>query len=174
MDKKTGLLHVYTGNGKGKTTAAVGLAVRAKSRGLRVLFAQFMKNIEGGETELLRGLGVEIMRFKDVVSPHFNPDAPKSDIRRHALSAMVELAGAVKGFDMAVLDEFIHLVQLELITEAEAREFICSRPAGLEMVLTGRGAPKWLLDEADYATEMRNIKHPIHGGAVKSRNGIEY
>jgi cob(I)alamin adenosyltransferase len=168
-----GLLQVYTGDGKGKTTSAVGLAVRARSRGLRVLFAQFMKSGPGGETEILKEIGVEVIRFERVLSPHFHPEADRGEIRREALEALAELAAMLPRFDLAVLDEFNNLLSRDLITMEEAEEFLRAKPEGLELVLTGRGAPEELIALADQVTEMKDIKHPSRAG-VPAREGIEY
>jgi cob(I)alamin adenosyltransferase len=166
-------LQVYTGPGKGKTTAAVGLAVRAKSRGLSVLFAQFMKSLSGGETDLLEKLGVHVIRLDSVASPVFNPDIPIETLRQEALKALDSLRQQMGTFDLVVLDEFNHLLDSSLITRDEAIGFIETRLPEQEMVLTGRGAPGWLLDMADLVTEMKEVKHP-HNHGKKARKGIEF
>jgi cob(I)alamin adenosyltransferase len=168
-----GLLQVYTGPGKGKTTAAVGLAVRALSRGLNVLFAQFMKPAKGGETELLEQLGARVLRFPEVSSPLFDPSIDRNTLAARASEALMKLEGAFEGNDLAVLDEFNHLLSEKLVGRPEAESLIKGRPEGLELVLTGRGAPGWLLEAADLVTEMTEIKHPRSGGG-KARRGIEF
>jgi cob(I)alamin adenosyltransferase len=168
-----GLVHVFTGDGKGKTTSSVGLSVRARSRGLRVLFVQFMKRAEGGETDLLEKISVRVMRFEKVVSPYFQPDVDMNALRKEALHALELLKSMLSDYDLVVLDEFNNLLSLSLVTEEEAAEFIESRPEPLEMVLTGRGAPGWLLELADHVVEMIPVKHPSSKG-MKAREGIEY
>ncbi len=168
-----GLIHVYTGDGKGKTTCAVGLSIRAKSRDYRVLFAQFMKTIKGGETELLAKLSIEVQRFERVLSPLFHPNADHARLRERAQEALEELKTRTNNFDLIVLDEFIHLINQELLTESEVRDFLENRPASLDVILTGRGAPPWLIEMADQVTEMRDIKHHAERG-IKARKGIEY
>ena len=169
-----GLIHVYTGEGKGKTTASVGLAVRARSRGLRVLYAQFMKSREGGETELLAKLGVEVMRFHHVLSPRFHPHVPLDEIREAARRAFAELAPRIEsGYDLVVLDEFNCLLAADIITLGHAIEFIGKKGPHTELVLTGRGAPKELIASADLVTEMRESKHPYNDN-VAARPGIEF
>ncbi len=170
---KKGLLHIYTGEGKGKTTASVGLSVRARSRGLRVLFSQFMKQREGGEHEKLKELGIEVMRFVDILSPVFHPDADIKEQRKNTRRALKEIASRMGDFDLIVMDEFLNLVKQGLINDKEALEFLNSRPEGLELVVTGRGASPKLIDAADYVTEMRLLKHPFRSG-VRARKGIEY
>lgn len=172
-DKKTGLLHIYTGDGKGKTTASVGLALRAASRGLKVLFAQFLKDREGGEPEALKAHGVDLMKFRKVLSPLFH-DIDKAEVRRAALLALRELSPArLEGYDLVVLDEFVTLVTKGFITEAEAIEFLGHRPAGAEFVITGRGASEGLIKCADLVTRMDPVKHPYESG-TRARAGIEY
>jgi cob(I)alamin adenosyltransferase len=168
-----GLIHIYTGDGKGKTTAAVGLCVRARSRGLSVCFAQFMKQGAGGEPELLEKLSVRVIRFEKVLSPHFNPQADMKTLRREALRALDELSPMLPEFDLLVLDEFTHVLANGLITAEEARRFIKDRPGRLELVFTGRGAPEWLIDLADNVTDMLDVKHPLKRG-VSARKGIDY
>jgi cob(I)alamin adenosyltransferase len=171
--RATGLLQVYTGDGKGKTTAAVGLAVRARSRGLRVLFAQFMKPAAGGEPDALAAMGVEVLRFSRIKSPLFNPGLDPEAQAREVSAAMGGLSALMPEFDLMVLDEFVHVINTSEAAADEARAFIEARPVQLEMVLTGRGAPGWLLEMADLATEMRVLKHPASGG-LPARKGIEF
>jgi cob(I)alamin adenosyltransferase len=171
MDK--GGIHIYTGHGKGKTTAAVGLCVRARSRGLRVLFTQFMKNIKGGEVELLEELSVRVLRFEGVLSPLFHPGVDMQAVRAEALKALGSLKPVLKDYDLVVLDEFTHLLATGLIGKEEALAFIGERPGPLDMALTGRDAPDWLIDLAEDVTEMKEIKHPASKGK-KARKGIEF
>lgn len=168
-----GLVHIYTGEGKGKTTAAVGLAVRAKARGLRVLFAQFMKTTARGELDMLQRLSIKVVRFEEVVSPLFHPEADMDELRRKAMGALRELCAIMPKFDLAVVDEFNHLVTTGLVSEGEALSFINEKPPALELVLTGRGATGALIEAAHYVTDMKAVKHPL-GSGVKARPGIEY
>ncbi len=170
---KKGLIHVFTGEGKGKTTAAVGLAVRAKSRGFRVLFAQFMKESPGGEGELLRRLSIEVLRFSKVLSPYFHPEADRGAIRKETLEALAKLGPRLGEYDLVVLDEFNCLLAERLLAEDEALSFLEKKPGHLELVLTGRGAPKSLVDRADHVVEIREVKRSAEARA-KARRGIEY
>jgi cob(I)alamin adenosyltransferase len=167
------LIHVYTGNGKGKTTSAVGLCVRAKSRGLRVLFAQFMKKDSKGEITLMERISIKVLQFKKVLSPHFHPNADMGSIRQEALKAIETLQSSIAEFDLVVLDEFTHLLSNKLIEKKEAMNFISDMPSSLELVFTGRGAPDLLIDLADYVTEMNDVKHPSKNG-LTARKGIEH
>ncbi len=177
--EKTGLVHIYTGEGKGKTTAAVGLAVRAAGHGMKVLFVQFFKEDKApsGEKELFRkpGSGVELVR-----SNHRHPLFTGAGTDLAAVKASVvetfELArkkAASGDFDLLVLDEVMSAINGGWISVDEVADFLDNRPAGLEVVLTGRNAPVELVQMADYVTEMLKIKHPFDAG-VHARKGIEY
>jgi cob(I)alamin adenosyltransferase len=170
---KKGLIHIYTGDGKGKTTSAVGLAIRAKSRGLRVLFAQFMKQNTGGETKLLEQLSIKVLHFENVLSPLFHPNIDKNLLQEQARNALQSIKSMLNQFDLAVLDEFNCLLPEELITEEEAVTFLKEKPEEVELILTGRGATERLKQLADYVTEMKTVKHPFQKG-IKARKGIEY
>jgi cob(I)alamin adenosyltransferase len=170
----TGLVHIYTGDGKGKTTAAVGLAVRAKSRGLKVLFAQFMKDGDGGgEIEVLKRIGVEVISFDKVLSTVFHPDVDRKELRKEAVKALDALKAGFSEFDLAVLDEFNYVLAEKLITLDEAILLLKEKPADLELVLTGRGAPEAIIEVADHVTEMKDVKHPFQEG-ISARPGIDY
>lgn len=168
-----GYIHIYTGDGKGKTTAAVGLALRARSRGLRVLFVQFMKREAGGEADLLEALSITVRRFNNVLSPFFEPGADRESIMLEARKALGSVRQMLAGFDLAVLDEFNVLLSEGLLSKDEALRFLEARSPGTELVLTGRGAPGWLLELADYVTEMKAMKHPF-SSSRKAREGIEF
>ncbi len=168
-----GLIHIYTGDGKGKTTASVGLAVRARGRGMKVLFSQFMKAVNGGEIAMLEKLQVRILSFKEVLSPYFHPGADLGALRAKAIGALEQLAVIMPGYDLVIMDEFMHLIKHGLVTQEEALVFLGRKPAGVELVLTGRDAPLSLIEAADYVTEMRAVKHPLDKG-LKARAGIEF
>lgn len=171
-----GYIHIYTGDGKGKTTAAVGLAVRAKSRGFRILFVQFFKDHnQSGEIRLLENAGIETMIFEDVRSPLFNPSLDKNKLRdktENALEMLKEVSDK-DDFDLMVLDEFNCLIHEGLLSEDGAMAFIKSKPERLELVLTGRGAPEKIIEIADYVTIMQKVKHPYRDN-IKGRKGIEF
>lgn len=171
-----GCIHIYSGEGKGKTTAAVGLAIRAKSRGLRVLFAQFMKgSADRGEISILKKLSVTTKKFPQIHPPYFNPDIDREKLRKEVIKALEYTKKVMKkgNFDMVILDEFNYLLAESLLTEDEAMDLISHKPDHLELVLTGRGATKRLIQTADYITDMKMIKHPFSKG-IKARKGIEY
>lgn len=168
-----GILHIITGEGKGKTTSSVGYCLRAAAQGRRVLFAQFMKRVKGGETLFLEELSIKVMRFSEVLSPLFNPGLDPDENRAGAIKALEALKGAMGQYDLIVLDEFIHLVGSNIITEDEAMGFLGSRPKGLDVIITGRGATARMMDAATVVTEMKSIKHPADEG-LGAREGIEY
>ncbi len=169
-----GFVHIYTGEGKGKTTASVGLALRAKSRGLRVLFTQLMKPGRGGdELDLLERLSISVRRYTEVRSPYFHPGIDAEELRLTTLRVLAEIRGSAERFDLVVIDEFNNLVGAGVISEAEALQFIRAFPEGTELVLTGRGATPAMMEAADYVTDMKAVKHP-HGEGQGAREGIEY
>jgi cob(I)alamin adenosyltransferase len=170
------LLHIYTGDGKGKTTAAIGISVRAVSSGLRTLFVQFFKEENsGGEIAVLRDIGVKTIIFDKVKSPYFNPDIDKTALSVEVKQSFFRLREIFdeNAFDLIVLDEFICLITEGVLTEEEAVAFIKSKPAGVELILTGSGATNGMIDLADYVTYMQNIKHPFDRN-MKARKGIEF
>jgi len=171
-----GLIHIYTGDGKGKTTSAIGLALRAKSRGMRTLFAQFFKEEDSDTTvSLLKDIGIETIVFSDVKSPYFNPDINRSNIKeevKKALSGIEEIFSSDR-FDIIILDEFICLISEGVLTEDEAIEFLKKKPERLEVVLTGKGATDRIIELADYVTYMKKIKHPYER-RLAARKGIEF
>lgn len=169
--ERTGLVQVYTGEGKGKTTAAFGLAMRAAGRGLAVKVIQFLKGRESGEVAAARRLGIEVAQFGgpgwvDLASP-----SPADHERaRAAFEAAREAVGAA---DVLILDEANVALAAGLLQVEEVLSLLEGRPTGVEVVLTGRGAPVALVARADLVTEMLAIKHPYHQG-VRAREGIEY
>ena len=170
-----GMVQVYTGNGKGKTTAAIGMGLRAAGHGFRVLMIQFMKgDIKYGELEAVKGIpNFDILQFG---RPDFvDKDNPAEiDIKlagdglRHA-KEVVE-AGQVH---MLILDEINVAVEWNLVSAREVLDIVGSRPASMEIILTGRYAPKAFLDIADTVTEMTEVKHPYMKG-IMARKGVEY
>ncbi|MBC8585089.1 cob(I)yrinic acid a,c-diamide adenosyltransferase [Youxingia wuxianensis] len=168
--------HIYCGDGKGKTTAAIGLAVRAAGRGKRVLILQFLKGQPTGELESLKKISnIRVIRGKLGGKFTFEMDRRELqqtyDIHTKNLLTVVESVRAGE-CDLVILDEVIGALNTQLIDEDLLRNFIQEKPADIELVMTGRNPPQWLLDMADYITEMKKIKHPFDLG-VKAREGIE-
>lgn len=173
---KKGLIHIYTGDGKGKTTTAIGLSIRAKSRGLETLFVQFFKERDdNSEVSLLEGAGIGTLIFDNVKSPLFHPDISKNEIREEAKVALSRLRKIIgeKSLDLLILDEFVCLVSEGILPEVDAVEFLKRMPERLEVVITGKGACEKLIAIADYVTYMKKVKHPFEKN-LRARKGIEF
>jgi cob(I)alamin adenosyltransferase len=177
MEKNTeqnpGLIHLYIGNGKGKTTAAVGLSVRAAGRGKTAVFTQFLKTGETGELKSLEKLGVKIIRgsrnfgwIKDMSAE------TRSLCREEERRLLRETAQSSSGAGIVVLDEVLDALNAGFLDGEDIRAFIEGKDGGTELVITGRNPPEWLLETADYVSEMKKIKHPYDRG-IKARLGIE-
>ena len=173
----SGLLHIYCGDGKGKTTAAAGLAVRAAGRGMRVLIARFLKTEDSGEVRSLRQIpGIEVLPVeKDFGFFGTLGEAEKQEMQKMYDRLWRTLTEKAKSgtYDMLVIDEFMAAYRYGLIDHKEAVAFLKERPAGLEVVLTGRDPAKEILALADYISEIRCIRHPFERG-IPAREGIEY
>ncbi len=174
-----GMIHIYTGDGKGKTTAAVGLSVRAAGSGMKVLFVQFFKpeSDPSGEKDFFNkhSENIEVIR-SSARHPFFTGKKTDTDkVGEVVRETFVEATrrAVEEKFDMLVLDEVIGAVTGGFLSEDSVIEFIEKNPEGLEIVLTGREAPVPLVKAADYVTEMLMIKHPFSSGA-KARKGIEF
>jgi len=174
-DHPWGKIQVYTGNGKGKTTAALGLAVRAAGRGMRTFFGQFLKGQAYGELETVKRLAPEISirQFGRDTFIHIQDPAEEEDIRqaREGLEACREamLSG---DYRLVVLDEINVALYFKLISEQQLLDFLDQKPDPVEVVCTGRYAPESLIERADLVTEMREVKHYYQQG-VRAREGIE-
>lgn len=175
--KDTGLIQVYTGDGKGKSTAAIGQAVRASGHGFKVGFVSFFKDPEifgYGEFNSLQKLAVNTFIFARK-HPHFYPDLDLNQVRqecRRALEFIEELFRDAS-WDMLVLDEINIALRDGFLTEEEVLSLLAKKPEKLELVLTGRGAPASIVAKADLVSEVKEVKHP-HGRGIGSRQGIEY
>lgn len=172
-----GLLIVYTGDGKGKTTAALGLALRACGHGKHVSMLQFVKGtIPTGEVPASKHVpGLEILQLgKGFIEtdPAGNPIRKHVDAAKNALKvAMSKMESG--NWDMIVLDEVNLALSRGLLDRSELEDFLRRKPPSMTVVLTGRGAPSWLIDMADLVTDMKAVKHPFSDGAP-AQPGIEY
>jgi cob(I)alamin adenosyltransferase len=170
-----GFIQVYTGNGKGKTTAALGLALRAAGRGFKTYFAQFLKGRPSGEIEAAKKLSplIRIEQFgrEGFITVKDGPGDEDTSRARVGLGKALEamLSGEYR---IVVLDEVNTAVHLRILPEQDILDFLDKRPAGVEVVLTGRYAPDSLIARADLVTEMKAVKHYSERG-VKARQGIE-
>ncbi len=190
-----GLIQVYTGDSKGKTTAAIGLSIRAIGHGHRVNFIQFMKGSNYyGELATLTKLSPQITHAQ-FGRPCRNSGKIKlglsgctacgkcfikkgeniTEDRKEALVALDYAKKQIKGgqMDIVVLDEILNCIYFELLTEDEVLDLLKSKPSHVEIVLTGRNATDKVIEIADLVTEMRGIKHPFEKG-IMARRGIEY
>jgi len=168
-----GCVQVYTGDGKGKTTAALGLALRAAGAGLRVFIGQFMKAGRTAEMQALEALGDRI-RTRQYGTGQFVRDTPTPADIEAARCGLAEIAGVVREgrFDVVILDEAAPAVHFGLFSAQELIQVIESRPPHVELVITGRRAPREITDRADLVTEMRAVRHYYDAG-VPARHGIE-
>ncbi len=176
MPFQKGMVHVYTGNGKGKTTAAIGLAIRAAGNGLNVLFVSFMKgpSYPYGEEVIFEKIpNITHRKFGTdyFVSPGTNDELAISEAKA-ALKFAAERMMTGE-YDLVILDEVNVAVNFGLISAEEVLRVLRERPEGVEVVLTGRYAPQEFIDFADLVTEMREVKHYFREG-VPARKGIEF
>lgn len=170
-------VHIYCGDGKGKTSAAAGLMLRAAGRGRRIVAARFLKNEDSGEVHLLRSLpGVEVLPCEKEFGFYFQmSEAQKQEAGSYYRSLFEKawLRAAEAEADMLVLDEIMAVCNYGMVEEQELLRRIKERPEKLEVVLTGRNPSGVLCAAADYVSEIRQVKHPFTEG-IAAREGIEY
>lgn len=176
MSEGKGLVIVFTGNGKGKTTASLGMALRAWGQGMKVLVIQFIK---GGWVygELLASKRLEGLQMLPM-GEGFVRGAGEEETLAHRAAAQKALEDARKEmvsgkWDMLILDEIIYAVGFKLLKEEDLLELISAKPPAMHLVMTGRKAPESLIEKADLVTEMKEIKHPYSLG-IKAQKGVEY
>jgi len=182
MPKTTqALIHVYTGDGKGKTTAALGLALRAAGHGLHTYVGQFMKGQEYGELQAAKMLGTDdrgrplltIAQFGKPTLIH-REDASQEDIQLARVGLASALQAMLSGaYEIVVLDEVNVALYFELLTVQEVLAFLDQKPPQVELVLTGRRVPQEIVDRGDYVTVMEEVRHPYQKG-IKARKGVEF
>lgn len=174
--KGFGLVHIYCGSGKGKTTAAIGLSVRCAGRGNKVLIVQFLKSKDTGELESLKLLpNIDLLRGKESKKFTFQmTEAEKAEVRKEHDRMFSKVREMLKTCDykLVVFDEIIGACNNKVFDEATIIDFLKNKPEGVEFVLTGRGPSKELLDLADYVSEITPVKHPMQKG-IAARDGIE-
>lgn len=171
----TGMIHIYYGDGKGKTTAAMGQAVRAAGSGLKVLVFQFMKDNNSNERKVLEQLpnvtclpGKRHVKFYNQMNSN-----EKAEYRHYNTKALDEIAKFCINYDVLILDEAVCAADLGLLSEKKLIHFLQHKPRGLEVVMTGHHVSDELLQIANYVTEMTKIKHPYDEGRT-AREGIEF
>lgn len=169
------LIHVYYGLGKGKTTAALGLILRARGCEIPCVLMQFLKDSKCGELETLEKLGVTVFRGKAPQAMFARDMTPEQlsetrGIHNENLAASVDMS---KNGGLLVLDELLDAVALGLVNESAVRLLIENKPDNLELVITGHTEIPWIFEKADYITEMVKRAHPYDKG-VMGRRGIEF
>lgn len=171
------MIHMYTGDGKGKTTAAVGLAVRMAGCGKPVLFCRFLKNRASGELAALQQLAeITVLDCGEVQGfvPQMEERERERVSRQQAQAFSRACAQVLSGrYALAVMDEALWLPELGILPAEELTALLETLPSGVELVLTGGSPENPLLDRADYVTEMRKRRHPFDRG-VGARRGIEF
>lgn len=171
------MIHVYYGDGKGKTTAAVGLAARAAGSNMKVLFVQFLKTEFSGERHTLSHTENVTLTFcplelKFTFEMDEKEKAQAAKVFKGIFDSSVTTA-LTERYDMVILDEIFDVINCEMITEAEVFEFAANAPVSMEIVMTGHNPPERFIEIADYVTEFKKIKHPYDKG-ISGRIGIEF
>jgi len=182
---KKGLVHIYTGKGKGKTTASLGIALRAVSSGLKVCMFQFLKKRGTSSEGWLEFPNFSIVCLNQE-HPMFSQHRDEPAVKRRISRLSKQLAEKIKKdlvkikrvmrtgkYDVIILDEILNCVSERFVEEAEVLRILKARPAALELVLTGRGATSRLVAASDYVTKLAKVKHPFDRGQG-ARKGIEY
>jgi cob(I)alamin adenosyltransferase len=174
MTLKKGFIHVYTGNGKGKTTAAIGLGIRAIGEGLKVIMIQFMKGRRYSELNALQQIkNFTVAQFgRDEFVSKEKPEQIDIDLAHKGFSYAKDII-LNGGYDLVILDEINVAVEFNLISRKDVIELLKNKPESLELVLTGRYAPPEIIKNADIVSEILEIKHPYQKG-VQSRKGIDW
>lgn len=173
MVVEKGYVQVYTGNGKGKTTAALGISVRCACAGGKVLIGQFLKGQEYSELKIPDHFKTIVM--KQFGTPEFVKGEPSDEAKQQAREGLEYMKKEMltESYDMIVFDEINNSLDIGLLDIDDAIDIIDSKPTNTEIVFTGRGCPKEIIDRADLVTEMREIKHYYQVG-VNARKGVEY
>ena len=175
MEKNTefGLIQIYTGSGKGKTTAALGLAMRAAGHGFKVAIVHFMKIWDYGEVKSIEKLGIDLFRYgtTELIDPQ-NPSPIDFEQAEKAILKAEELVQD-SSCDMLILDEISVAVDFNLIPLQRVLDLLDKKPDNMELVMTGRKCPKELMERADLVSVIDEIKHPYIKG-LKARKGIEF
>lgn len=169
------MLHIYCGDGKGKTTCAMGLAVRAAGHGRKVVVAQFLKGSNSGERAVLQGLpNVNCLPVPETIKFIFMMnDQEKAAARAEMTASFHQAVELSRDCDLLVLDELCGALSTGMVPLEDVLSFLDSRPETLEVVITGRDPAPELQERADYISEMCKVKHPFDKG-VNAREGVEW
>lgn len=176
MEKDKGMIIVYTGNGKGKTTAALGLILRSSGYGKKILLVQFVKNSFSGELKTLRKLkGVRVVQGGKGYVGIMGDKLSLEEHKKSAFETLRKLKKEVElgNWDLIVADEILGALVGKLIRLSDVLELLKSKPENLDLILSGREAPKEIINLADLVTEMKEIKHPFKSG-IMAKEGIDY
>ena len=175
---KKGLIQIYTGDGKGKTTCAFGQALRALGRGLKVCIFQFLK-----DKDLSSGEVIAAKEFKEnlkiirgcQIHPYFDSGKHSNDLKEEVERMLLEIKRTLQDgkYDIVILDEINNCIDLGVVKKEEILDIMDIKPQNVELILTGRDAPYEIIDRADLVTNMSLVKHPFYTG-VGARKGIEY
>lgn len=175
---KKGMIHIYTGDGKGKTTAAIGLAIRAAGHGKKIYLMQFLKGQKTGEVEFLRNFSdIIIHRANENITKFYYQmnKEEKEELHKKTREAWEMLYTQLTegDYDLVILDEIMGVLTNRMLGVEELIDFIKNKSDRQELVLTGRDAPEEIIELADYVTEMKMIKHPYQNN-ISARKGIEF
>lgn len=172
---KKGYIQVYTGNGKGKTTAAIGQAVRSAGFGLKCYMLQFMKDFPYNEKTSLKRLE-DLITIKQICKDDwvFRKELPPEEEKQKALTALLEAKELMlkKEYDLIILDEVCVSIYFGLLEKEDVIDFVNVKPETVELILTGRYCPEELIEKADLVTDMKEVKHYYRQGVI-SRRGID-
>lgn len=167
------MIQVYTGCGKGKTTACLGLALRAAGAGLKVYIAQFLKNQPSGELAALKRIkNIRLERFGRSCFVKGRPTAKDKELAQRGLDKVKRLVGQ-RLYDVVILDELNAVLKLKLVSLSEVLSIMDNAPSDMELVLSGRDAPQEVIKRADLVSDIRQVKHYFRDG-LKARRGIEF
>lgn len=174
---KQGLIQIYTGDGKGKTTAAVGLALRSRGHNFKVGYIFFFKDPKRfgyAELKLLKKMGVKVFGFSHK-HPHFYKNLNPNSVRRECLKGMDFIKKICRdgSYDVLILDEILISLRDGFLKEKAILEIMKLKPRGMELIMTGRGATSKIIKEADLVSIINKKKHYFDAG-VKKRRGIEF
>lgn len=166
-------IHIYCGNGKGKTSSAIGLAVRAAGRNKKVLIARFLKNGDSGELKTLSDLnGIDIIPVEKYFGFYSKmTEIQKKEAKEYYSYLLRQVLGKAKNYDVIIMDEIITAYNYSLVVRNDLEDLLEKNPC--EIIITGRDPSAKLIEYADYISEIKKIKHPYDKG-IKAREGIEY
>lgn len=177
MKLEKGLIQIYTGDGKGKTTAALGQGIRSAGNGLKVYMVQFLKTYETGELKIIDQIdNFSVFRFESKKDFFWNlNDEQKKLLKKETDNAIKFISKTLseRECDVLILDEVFGSLKNKMIDKDELISILKNKPESVEVVLTGRDAPEEIMELADYVSEINMVKHPFEKG-INSRKGIEY